>query len=68
MRFIEFERRIEEHAMRMNAPHSHEYYELYFLRKGERSLFVENAMFSVPENTFFAIPPYLLHKTEGQAY
>ncbi|HBF14786.1 MAG TPA: hypothetical protein DDW30_03720 [Clostridiales bacterium] len=68
MQFIEFEKRIEEHSMWMNAPHSHEYYELYFLRKGERSLFVESAMFSVPENTFFAIPPYLLHKTEGRGY
>lgn len=68
MSFIEFEKRTRDTPMQMNVPHSHEYYELYFLRKGERSLFVEGAMFSVPESTFFAIPPYLLHKTEGSAY
>ena len=68
MNFIEFEQlsRPDDHSM--PAPHTHDYYELYFLLDGERDFFVDNKMFVVPKNSIVIVPPYVMHKTEGGPY
>lgn len=68
MQFIEFEEISVKEKMTMSAPHSHEFYELYFLLDGKRDFFIKNKMFVVEENTLIVVPPYCLHKTEGGAY
>lgn len=49
-------------------PHTHEYYELYFLHHGQRDVFIENDMFALQENCLAIIPPLCYHKTEGSSY
>ncbi len=68
MDFLEFEKVEAPNAFIMNEPHSHDYYELYFLFDGNRHFFVENKMFVVKENTFVVVPPFSMHKTEGGPY
>ncbi|MBO5713850.1 MAG: helix-turn-helix domain-containing protein [Clostridia bacterium] len=68
MQFIEFEEVLTTEQMTMSAPHSHEFYELYFLLDGKRNFFTKNKMFVVEENTLIVVPPYSFHKTEGGAY
>lgn len=68
MNFFEFEEvSVHEHHA-MTEPHSHDFYELYFLLDGEREFFVENKMFKVADNTLVVVPPYRIHKTEGGPY
>lgn len=68
MQFIEFEEVLTNEQMTMSSPHSHEFYELYFLLDGKRNFFIKNKMFIVEENTLIVVPPYSFHKTEGGAY
>ncbi len=68
MDFIEFEELIYKPEFNMPKPHSHDYYELYFLLNGDRTLFVKDKVFFTPVNTFVAIPPFCMHKTEGGPY
>lgn len=68
MDYIEIEESEKSTDHEMNAPHSHEYYELYFLLEGEREVFIENKMFVVPKNTLVIVPPYSMHKTAGGPY
>lgn len=68
MDYIEIEESEKNTDHEMNTPHSHEYYELYFLLEGERKVFIENKMFIVPKNTLVIIPPYSMHKTAGGPY
>ena len=68
MQFIEFEEVLTTEQMTMSSPHSHEFYELYFLLDGKRNFFIKNKMFVVDENTLIVVPPYSFHKTEGGAY
>lgn len=68
MSFIEFEQFSVDKKSAMNAPHSHDFYELYFLLDGNRTFFINNQMFNVSDNTFIVVPPFSLHKTEGEAY
>ena len=68
MNFFEFEEIQVETDYAMSEPHSHEFYELYFLLDGEREFFVENKMFKLPENTLVIVPPFSIHKTEGGPY
>lgn len=49
-------------------PHTHNYYELYFLHSGNRDVFIDNEMFSLTDNCLAIIPPLCYHKTEGGAY
>ena len=49
----------------MSRPHTHDYYELYFLMEGTRDIFVENKIFRAEKNSFIIIPPFTMHKTEG---
>ncbi len=52
----------------MNKLESHPYYEIYFLRKGSRTIFTEDCLYSINKNTVIVIPPFTPHKTEGGAY
>lgn len=68
MEFLEFEKVDAPNGVIMSEPHSHDYYELYFLLEGNRQFFIENKMFVVRENTFVVVPPFSMHKTEGGPY
>lgn len=68
MNFFEFEEIQVEKDYAMTEPHSHEFFELYFLLDGEREFFVENKMFKLSENTLVVVPPFSIHKTEGGPY
>lgn len=53
----------------MPAPHSHDYYELYFQLEGEnRQLFIENKMYLLPPKVLCIIPPFCMHKMDGKTY
>ena len=68
MDFLEFDELAVTQKHVMPQPHSHDYYELYFLLDGEREFFIENKMFMVPKNTLIVVPPFCIHKTEGGPY
>lgn len=68
MDFFEFETITVNGQYAMNAPHEHDYYELYFLLEGKRDFFVKNKMFSITDNTLVVVPPFTIHKTEGESY
>ncbi len=48
--------------------HSHNYYEMYFLKSGSRSFYIENDSFSLNENDVLLVPTNYLHRTEGGQY
>lgn len=68
MDFLEFDEISATTKCTMPQPHSHDYYELYFLLDGKREFFIENKMFIVPKNTLVVVPPFHVHKTEGGPY
>lgn len=68
MAFLDIERRKEATHFDMSEPHSHEHYELYFLLEGSREVFLQDKMFVMPPYSFCVIPPFCLHKTEGDGY
>lgn len=68
MDFLEFEEISVSEEHDMPQPHSHDYFELYFLLDGEREFFIENKMFVLPANTLVVVPPFCIHKTEGGPY
>ncbi len=68
MNFLEIENREMDVDFDMSEPHSHDYFELYFLLEGSRAMFLQDKMFVLPPNTFCVIPPFCLHKTEGGPY
>ncbi|MBQ8319668.1 MAG: helix-turn-helix domain-containing protein [Clostridia bacterium] len=68
MDFLEIERRKMTTKFDMSEPHSHDYYELYFLLEGKREFFARDKTFLLPSGSFCVVPPFCLHKTEGGAY
>ncbi len=68
MQFIQFSKRVRQEAWNMNDLEAHPYYEIYFLNKGSRTIFTENSLYSIGENTAVIIPPFTPHKTEGGPY
>lgn len=68
MNFLEIEEVSVVESYYMGEPHSHDFYELYFLLDGEREFFVENKMFKCSANTLVVVPPFSMHKTEGGPY
>ena len=68
MAFIEFEKSVRTEEWSMQDLHSHEHYEIYFLSKGERSFFFSNALYKVSAPMLIILPPYVMHKTEGDAF
>ena len=62
---------IEETESRLyNMPnlHSHEYFELYFLIKGSKSVILKSQLFNIEQGTMVVTAPYVLHKFEGGPY
>lgn len=49
----------------MRKLQSHSFYEIYFLTKGERTIFINNEVFKIQNDTIVCIPPFRMHKTEG---
>ena len=50
----------------MSVMHHHPSLELYFLVKGEREYFIEDAFFKLTEGDMVLIPQNLLHRTAGK--
>ena len=63
-RFFEVELRNKVTAYSMVEPHSHDYYELFFLLEGERRFYVQNEMMLLPPKS---PKPFLILKLRGIA-
>lgn len=48
--------------------HSHAHYEIYYLTKGNRYLFLSSKLYELNGPEVIIIPPYTMHKTEGGPY
>lgn len=68
MDFLEIEESVVSTKKDMPCPHSHDYYELYFLLDGTREFFIGNKMFVIGKNSLVIVPPFYMHKTEGGPY
>ncbi len=68
MSFIEIEYREKSRPQDMAALQSHDYYEIYCLLEGQRTIFFEGRMINLPKGSVSVIPPFCMHKTEGGAY
>lgn len=68
MDFIEIDKKEREDEWSMSELQSHSYYELYFLLRGERRFFLKDRIFNISAPTVCIIPPFCMHKTEGDAY
>ena len=68
MSFIEIEYRKTKKEWNMAALQAHDFYEIYYLLKGERNFFIEDKIFTLQENSIVIIPPFYMHKTEGGPY
>ena len=66
--FFEVELRNKVTAYSMVEPHSHDYYELFFLLEGERRFYVQNEMVLLSPKSFCVIEPFNMHKTEGDSF
>ncbi len=68
MSFIEIEYRETNKEWNMADLQAHNFYEIYYLLKGERHIFIEDKIFTLHENSIVIIPPFYMHKTEGGPY
>jgi YesN/AraC family two-component response regulator len=68
MSFIEIEYRKTDKEWNMADLQAHNFYEIYYLLKGERHIFIEDKIFTLHENSIVIIPPFYMHKTEGGPY
>ncbi len=68
MSFIEIEKSIKNEEWSMINLHSHSHYEIYFLKKGNRTFFLSNALYKLTAPVLIIIPPHALHKTEGDQF
>ena len=68
MNFIEIEKSVKEKEWAMTDLHSHPHYEIYFLVSGTRKMFIDDKMYNVSAPCLIVIPPYVMHKTEGQGF
>ena len=68
MSFIEIEYRKQTKECNTATLHTHNFYEIYFLLKGDRNVFVEDKIFTLHKNCITVIPPFQMHKTEGGPY
>lgn len=66
-KIFEVEIRSKGAGYSMKEPHSHDYYELFFLLEGRRRFFLQNSMILLEPRTFCVIPPFYIHKTEGES-
>jgi AraC-like DNA-binding protein len=68
MHFIEIDCKERLGEWSMSSLQSHKYFELYFLLEGTRRFFLNNKIFNITAPTVCIIPPFCMHKTEGDAY
>ncbi len=68
MEFLEIEKRRQTLSYNMTEAQFHEYYEIYFLTEGTRDFFIENKLYRITAPSVCIIPPFIMHKTEGEAY
>lgn len=68
MRFLEVGYMERTGSNNMPAMHSHSCYELHFLLKGTRKVFFKNTFFDLQAKSLCVIPPFLLHKMEGEDF
>jgi AraC-like DNA-binding protein len=68
MELLSTNHHIQHNNWSMSDLHSHPHYEIYFLYEGERLFFLEDALYKLFAPCLVAIPPYVLHKTEGGAF
>ena len=68
MNFIEIDCREQTGEWSMSDLQSHDYFEIYFLLKGTRRLFLGEKIYTVSAPAVCVIPPFCMHKTEGGAY
>ncbi len=68
MNFIEVEKSVRNEEWSMIDLHSHSHYEIYLLKKGNRTFFLSNALYHLTAPVLIIIPPHVLHKTEGTAF
>lgn len=68
MSFIEIDSCTRQNEWSMSELQSHDYYELYFLLEGSRRFFLEGKILNITAPTVCIIPPFCMHKTEGDAY
>ena len=50
----------------MSVLHNHNFYEIYYLLDGERSYFIDNAIYELRVGDVVIIPPNMLHRTIGE--
>ena len=51
----------------MPRPHSHPFYELYYLRKGERVYFINGELYTVKSGDIMIINPHDVHRTTSSS-
>lgn len=52
----------------MGDYHCHNFYELYFLEKGQREYLIENDLYTVIPGEFVLIKPHVVHRTFGGSF
>lgn len=52
----------------MHQHHAHKGYEIYYLRSGEKSYFIEDNVYPLLPGDFALISQYVLHKTSGKNF
>lgn len=68
MKPIAFSTYEEKTPVSMLSMHSHEHWEIYFLAKGQRNYYIDNSFYVLQKGAMAIIPPYTLHRTEGDAF
>ena len=62
---IETGARTEAKESGMHHHHAHESYEIYYLKSGNRTYFIEDTVYPLQPGDFALISRYVLHKTNG---
>ena len=68
MAFIEVERLIVSSSWKMQNPHKHSHYEIYYLQEGLREHIIEGRLYYASSHSFILIPPNTPHQTEGTPF
>lgn len=68
MNYLEIDKAESEVTWNMTFLHSHQYYEIYFLVSGTRRIFLRDKLYDLTAPGIVIIPPYVMHKTEGEAF
>lgn len=68
MAFIEVERLIVNSNWKMQNPHRHNHYEIYYLQEGMREHIIDGRVYYAASHCFVLIPPDTPHQTEGTPF